>query len=139
MVFVVPVVCAADGTPGAAVGAVGKAPGAPGTPVVRGSPPRPPGAVGAPGPPPGSVVVGVVGETIPCEIDCTISVAKSLARAFRNGTIRSSLTALETVLSMRSIRPRISSRSEGAAWTKTVLVLSSEVIRIWFRLRVSVP
>src|SRR5207244_147717 len=72
ILFVVPVVCAGERAPAAPVGVVGKAPGAPGAPVVRGSPGRPPGAVVAP---PGRVVV-VVGETIPCEIDCTINVAK---------------------------------------------------------------
>ena len=131
MVFVVPVVCATVGT------AAGAAPvGAPGTiPVGRARPGTPPGT--APGAAVGDRGAAGAGAAIPAEIDCTTKVAMSLASAFRSGMIRSSLTALETVLSMRSIRPRISSRSAGAACTNTVLVLVSGVIRIWFWASVS--
>jgi len=105
MVLVVPVVSAVEaaavGAAPAGVTAPGQAPAGRVAPGAK--PPGAPPAAAAAGP-----ATGVVGETIPCEIDCTSRLARSPANANRNGTMRRSFTALGTVLSKRSIRPPIS-------------------------------
>ena len=69
--------------------------------------------------------------TTPCEMATVSRLASSSAEALFRRTMRTSLTALETVVSIRSIRERISAMSAGAAWTNTVFELSSCVTRIW--------